>query len=618
MRLLLPLLLSLIFLDTVVKATDEGCKVIQYDEYCRVQKGLLTNEKDLIIQVDDPLGEKYTEQSIPFTKKNGIRDFRVTIEDLNGNVIRKIKKSEYTDHSSNSAGLYNDHLIRTFHLKYNLYPYRIHIHYKQISGEFKFIDEFVPVIDESVPTLSASLVVDVPESYPILFRQQHADSPKVSNDAGIHHLHWNIKYSPADYDEIYAPPAETVLPEVTVLPEIFFYGIEGSLKDWASFGSWFYNLNKNRDQLTIQDKRKVQDIINNCTDVREKIRRLYHYLQDNTRYVNVTIDIGGWQTYPAQYVCENKFGDCKALTNYMKALLKEAGIPSYFALVYADDQIISPEIDFACPKFNHVILCVPVKSDTVWLECTSNYNPTDYLGTFTQNRWALFIDSVNSHLVKTPVLSVSQVTNQTSEHISIDEQGNAKIELNLTARGEKYDYLERFSQYRTDQEKNIVIQKFIRSAMNFPNFDLISWKITRPDRDSAFVNLYVQLSVNKFTENYNSENILPLGHQVLSDLETPAKRDLPLYISYPDARTDSLLISYPADWEPDISFENTAYDSPYIKYRTDWNIKGRTILFTRNMSISAGTYPLSEYPKFYNAIIEVNKLERKNVVVFKK
>ncbi len=72
--------------------------------------------------------------------------------------------------------------------------------------------------------------------------------------------------------------------------------------------------------------RKVHELTDHLTDKRQKVFALYDYLQKNTRYISVQLGIGGWQPFPADYVATKRYGDCKALSNFMVALLKEAGI----------------------------------------------------------------------------------------------------------------------------------------------------------------------------------------------------------------------------------------------------------------------------------------------------
>ena len=144
------------------------------------------------------------------------------------------------------------------------------------------------------------------------------------------------------------------------------------------------------------------------TNKQEQIKILYHYLQDETRYVNISIKTGGLKPFPAAFVTEKKYGDCKALTNYMKAMLSHIGITSYYSKIFAADAVKNIDKSFPSQQFNHVILCVPFEKDTIWLDCTSK-GPFNYLGTFTQNRDAYIIKKNSSFFAKTPVLKFKDV-----------------------------------------------------------------------------------------------------------------------------------------------------------------------------------------------------------------
>ena len=78
------------------------------------------------------------------------------------------------------------------------------------------------------------------------------------------------------------------------------------------------------------------------------------------RYVNIKLGIGGLKPLPATFVDQKKYGDCKALSNYMNALLKAVGIKSYYAIINAGANEEPATPSFPGDNFDHIILCVPL------------------------------------------------------------------------------------------------------------------------------------------------------------------------------------------------------------------------------------------------------------------
>ena len=58
----------------------------------------------------------------------------------------------------------------------------------------------------------------------------------------------------------------------------------------------------------------------NETDPIEKAKIVYKYMQEKTRYISVQVGIGGFKPMLAKDVDRLGYGDCKALSNYTKAL----------------------------------------------------------------------------------------------------------------------------------------------------------------------------------------------------------------------------------------------------------------------------------------------------------
>lgn len=103
-----------------------------------------------------------------------------------------------------------------------------------------------------------------------------------------------------------------------------------------------------------------------CKNNKEKLNRLYSYLQQNMRYVSIQLGIGGWKPMNVQQVHDFKYGDCKALSNYMKHVLNVAGIPSKYVIINAGVAENLDDTTLVRNSFNHAILAAFPDNDTVF------------------------------------------------------------------------------------------------------------------------------------------------------------------------------------------------------------------------------------------------------------
>ena len=180
-----------------------------------------------------------------------------------------------------------------------------------------------------------------------------------------------------------------------------------------------------------------------AVDDRAKEIIIYNYLKKNFRYVSIQLGIGGFKPTSAEITDERKYGDCKALSNYMMAVLNCLNIKSYVALVNAGPRQEAVDEDFPCNRFNHMIVCIPGEKDSVWLECTSRTTDFGVLGSFTENRNALLItDSIGGVLVPTPRSRPFENAMNTYSTVDLQEDGSGKTKTIFKVSGEyKQDML---------------------------------------------------------------------------------------------------------------------------------------------------------------------------------
>ncbi|MBN2613773.1 MAG: DUF3857 domain-containing transglutaminase family protein [Bacteroidales bacterium] len=615
MRLKLPFALIFILVTVSSFSQDWDCEVIRYEVNCEVSRNSLEEEYHVLLQINNRAGEKYTRVVIPFSGKNKIAGLYAHIEDAEGITVRKLKSSDIKERSAISEmSLYEDDFIKWFELKHNVYPYRIYYTYKISYREFIKIAGWSPALFTELPTHSGKLKIVVPEGYEInVFEQNIANARPEKTDGNLIYT-WNESYMSPLKEEVFSPPLSEVIPLVKVTARNFNYGIKGTTESWHTYGDWQYYLNEGLDILPESEQLKVRALINGISDKKEIARKLYHYLQDNTRYISVQIDIGGLRTYPASYVAANKFGDCKALSNYMKSLLNVADIPSYYSLVYADENPVRPIKNFPENQFNHAVLLVPFLDDSVWLECTNKTIPFGFVGSSIQNRPALVIDKGNSHFVNIPAFSADDNVIHRKMNFKNINFTSSDAEITYQLKGESFEMFNWLNSAfnKTEQEEEI------RKLIPYSNFELINWKLEKDHRDSAFIELLLELKIPNHGKRYGDEIVFPVTAMNLPNPEVPLKRKLPVRINYPNSKIDEICFVAPNYGQANVSFKDTVFVSPFGHYKITHSEEEGVIKIFKQFTIYSGEYPIDQYSEFYKFIEDIEKLDNNAFIVISK
>lgn len=602
----------LLLLSFTIKAQIHDAELINFETIVTIKNGRLTNNKLFEIKINNRAGEKFTNITIPFSKLYKVSNIDAYIKDVNGNIVKKLSKKEIKDRSSISdISFYEDEFEKVFTLKHNTYPYTIIYSYQHTLSEFLYIENWHPVINPKVPTHKASLTLNLPLGYPIKQKSVYTDSYSCDTiDLAIKHC-WTASYTNLFLNtETFAPPISQYLPSVVVVPQTFKFDLPGSFKSWAAYGNWQYELNRNLSDLSEIEKARINNMIKGMDDERDKIKRLYHNLQNETRYVNITIETGGMKPYPASYVATNKYGDCKALTNYFKAILHHIGISAFYTKVYAGDVIQETDITFPSQQFNHVILSVPLKNDTIWLDCTSKL-PFGYLGTFTQNRDVMLVDNTNSHFVRTPAMTLADVQDSRTVKISQNNNNETIATFKNTYKGDEFESLYYIANYLSEQPRQQAIKKgYIETG-----FDVIEMNPIETWRDSTIARLGYTAKSTKVYNNYGKETLIKILAFNLPTLENPKDRKLPVQINYPIFKTDTLEYLLPNGKVITNQPTNIQIDDTFGRYSISFEQKDQKVIVIKNFMVYSGNYPKETYKPFFDFLNKIRDFENNAYII---
>lgn len=609
----LPRILICIFFfcSCTLFAQNNHCKVYSFSSLIELKENKSIQTDTVIFQVNDREGEKYTHVSLPFSKSQKISGLKAWIVDANGNIIRTMNSNEVKEHSAISDySLFEDDYVKAFQLKHITYPYRFYYTYTSTSRYFHKI-EWNPVFKHNMPTSTAKLTLVVNKDFKFQLFNQHIDNPKEEVIADTKCYTWSTSYNEEWKDEIYAAPFFASIPKVVIVPLQFSYGLDGTNTTWQSFGNWQWQLNNNLFDLPESEIQIVKDLVKGITDVREVVKILYHYMQDHTHYVNVTLGVGGWRPYPASYVAKNKYGDCKALSNYMRALLNVVNIPSYYCLVYAGDDIAHYEFDKVNSFFNHAIVMVPLANDTLFLEATNNIAPFAYMGTFTQNRNALLIDEKNSHFVFIPQLTKAQVAVTNNYKVEFSDFGNAEISTRSVVKGDEFELFNHLSiNYNKEQQDQYMFKYYA-----IPNALLNEWGILPHNRDSIFLIITSQQTRNNELKKIGDERYFSLINAKIPSFKSPDVRKMPVIINIPICQIDSMEYTLPVGYQIKSLPNSIHLQSLYGSYQLSFAKLESKVIVTRRFNLNTASYSLAQYPDFFQFIQQIKQADNCKIIL---
>lgn len=185
--------------------------------------------------------------------------------------------------------------------------------------------------------------------------------------------------------------------------------------EYSNFQNW-QDLSRAMDSLFTGASRLASD-----STLREQIRKIQaqsgnsrlqaeaalRLVQDEVRYVYVGVNGGNLQPATADETWQRKFGDCKAKTVLLLALLKELGIPARAVLVNSlggdgiDGYLPSPEL------FDHVLVRASLGGVSYWLDGTRAGDSRLLTVPPGQYRWVLPLSAMGEPLSRGPISAPS-------------------------------------------------------------------------------------------------------------------------------------------------------------------------------------------------------------------
>lgn len=594
--------------NAVIRLNELDIEIISKEEMKIVEKRIITvlNEK----------GNAFVQAYSGYDKYNKIKKIEARIFDAEGEEIKKIKKKDFIDHSAVDGGtLYSDSRVLAMGYSPVSYPYTVEFLCERETSNTAAIPTWRPLIGYYVSVQKDVYRLMDNANLGLRFKEKNIGGLGFSISNTQNSLHYMLENAKSLEPEDLSPSLYKVVPQVMVAVEEFsFYGVEGKAKDWKEFGDWIHNaLLQGRNSVTEDTKQEILELTSQTSDPLAKAKKVFEYVQDNTRYISVQVGIGGVQPIAALEVDQLKYGDCKGLTNYTQALLEVAGVTSYYCVVEAGRDIIDLEDDFASlEQGNHIILAIPNNEDMLWLDCTSQIHPFNFIGDFTDNRNVLVVKPNSSEIVKTTRYQDSLNLQSTTADIKFDDYGGVTANVIRKTRGLQYD-----SRFPIERQSQKDILDFYKEHWSYVNNLEISKYVFNNDKSNVefseeldiYAKSYITLTGDRvlFKPNLlNQNSYVPNRYR---------NRKRPIDISRGYLDEDTFNFAIPNGYEIEALPENISVSNKFGEYKITIEEQNGTIIYKRRLLIKNGQYPKTDYKDYRDFRKLVSKGDNSKVVL---
>ncbi|MFC7356766.1 DUF3857 domain-containing protein [Jejudonia soesokkakensis] len=581
--------------------------------------GINVSEDKLEIQTErattvlNERGDRNVSAIAYYDETRTIEKIEAYVYDALGNEVEHFKKNDFRDISvADGFSIFNDN--RALYLEYTPTSYPYTIVFKSIveTGDTAFIMPWFPIDRYAESVLYSEQTITFDPSNKVRYKKEHIDGFEIKiteTEETLRFVAENIKAF--RYEEL-SPAFTTFCPKVYFGLDTFsLQGVPGYGKNWSEFGQWMYSsLLSDVSELPEGTKQEIRNLVASETTDEGKARKIYQYVQDKVRYISVQVGIGGWKPMLATEVDNLSYGDCKALTNYTKALLEVVGVTSYYTVLYAGDDERDIMSDFSSMQGNHVILGIPTEDEITWLECTSQDTPYGYLGNFTDDRDVVIITPQGGKVVHTKTYTQQENVQANTGNIIIGNDGSATASLTSVSEGLQYDG--KYALEKLKKEELLDVYKNRWGNLNGLSVESI---ILKNNKEDIQFTEEVKLKIPSITSKVGNEMLLELNSfnqaSYIPPRITDRKQKLALEMAYTDI--DEVTITLPKNLNFDSLPENKLLETKFGRYSIEVeSLDNNTIQFKRKLYMNKGTFApedYKEYRSFRRAIAKQDKLK---------
>jgi len=609
---------TLLIADSLKQNANAVVRLNQIDIVIISQRDMNIKEKR-VVTVFNEKGLSSIDAIEHYDKHTSVRSIEASVFDSLGKEIKEIKKKDFKDQCAiDGITLFSDSRIIYLNYTPTQYPFTIVYESEVETSTTAYIPEWFPLNDYLLSIEKSVLNVNYPEN--LGFKKMEFNffdfkiKKTIDTSTQLSYTATNIL---AQKYETYSPNVSKIFPEVLMGLEFFnLEGVDGNAKNWKEYGQWFTDkILKGTIELSSETQAKIKALVGNEKDPIKKAKLVYRYMQEKTRYVSIQVGIGGFKPMLAGDVDRLGYGDCKALSNYTRALLNVVDVPSFYTELYGDQERIDIRSDFCSLQGNHVILAISNGDKYVFLECTNQEVPFGYQANFTDDRDVLIMKPDGGEIVRTKIYSDKDNTQINKGNYSLDENGLFKGTISMVSEGSHFGRKDRVEKMQpTDKEAHYkdYWDNISNLKLNKINFNNDKEKISFTENLDISAENYGKISENKMIFVVNAFS------QYTGNVKRIRNRKTPFEIQRGSYNTDEIAIVLPSNFTIESMPQNFELNTKYGEYKTEIiNKSAINLVYKRSFFIKKGVYTNKEYDEFRLFMEQVSRNDNAKIILTK-
>jgi len=480
-----------------------------------------------------------------------------------------------------------------------------------------YFGDFLPC-EEFVFTITCPENVDI--NYRIFGRDTSIVKFSFTRKAGNKIYSWQASNRKSYSKDQYSPEIYYFIPHLIVQISKYVYkgkslNVINSLEDQYK---WNYDkISKINITESPEVKSLADSITTGQTSKRERVRKIYRWVQKNIKYIAFEDGENGYIPHDAELVLKRKYGDCKDKTSLLVAMLRSQGIRASYSWV-GTRRIPYKYTEFASGYISNHMIAIwwDDNNKPVLLDGTTRYHTLDDIPTFIQGKECLIEKGPDNYeIYSIPVVSPEKNTIYDSLIVELRGdtlEGTGFSVFNGEMRADMFGYFE--GKNNTDLQK--IINSYIPKASNkfiIESVNLLSMVETEAQLKYEY-NFYLfdYLIINK-NNAYINLNL----DRFPSDINLKEDRWLPLEMDYTKKHIFVCRLIIPNGYEVRAIPKDSSYENPLFKYQQNYKLSENEIVIKTIVDLNFQILEEKELTQFRDMLSLLNSNYIKSIPLYK-